>query len=370
MILPYLNALREESLGAPAICRELGIDQRELDLRVVDTIYFGGGTPSLLSAELIAGLIQLLKEAFVLAENVEITLEVNPGTVSPEKAKAHVAMGVNRLSIGMQTFQDHLLHKIGRSHNVSDSIETYQLYRESGIANISLDLILGLPGQSEQEWSDNLLQVHRLNPEHISMYILEVHENTHFGKVYGLRETPAIPVSEASPLLDLPDDEMVESFYFQAVESFAKDQWKQYEISNFARAGFESRHNLKYWTDKPFLGFGCGAYSYLGGKRWGNERSAGRYIELIRQNRHAIVTRHDLNETERQEEALFLGLRLMSGIGLDSFQNKFGFDLRSRFRSNIDHLLDAGLIEMSAESLRLTPRGWMLSNEVFTEFMQ
>lgn len=370
MIQPYLNALREEVCGAATICRELGIDRGEPEWGVIDTIYFGGGTPSLLSADRIATLIQLLKEVFVLAGNVEITLEVNPGTVSPEKAKAHAAIGVNRVSIGMQTFQDHLLRRIGRSHSVADSIETYQLYRESGIANISLDLILGLPAQSQKEWSDNLEQVRRLNPEHISMYILEVHENTHFGKVYGPQRTSGDRENEVVTLSDLPDDDMVESFYFQAVEIFEKAGWKQYEISNFARPGFESRHNLKYWTDKPFLGFGCGAYSYLGGKRWGNERSIGQYIELVGRNRHAIVSRHDLNDTERQEEAFFLGLRLMSGIEFNAFQKRFGFDLRNRFRSNIDHLLDAGLIEMSPESLRLTPHGWMLSNEVFTEFMR
>jgi oxygen-independent coproporphyrinogen-3 oxidase len=368
-IQPYLKALREEIHGAGAICRELAIDHGVFESHVVDTIYFGGGTPSLLSADRIAATVQILKEVFVLAENVEITLEVNPGTVDLEKVQAHVAIGVNRVSIGMQTFQDHLLRRIGRSHSVADSIETYQLYRESGIANISLDLILGLPAQSQKEWSDNLEQVQRLNPEHISMYILEIHENTHFGKVYGPQRTSANQESHAAILPELPDDEMVEAFYFQAVESFAKGHWRQYEISNFARPGFESRHNLKYWTDKPFWGFGCGAYSYLDGKRWGNERSVGPYIELIGQNQHAIVFRNELDDAERQEEAFFLGLRLLSGIGLDSFQEKFGFDLRKRFRSNIDHLLDAGLIEMSLDSLRLTPRGWMLSNEVFTEFM-
>lgn len=370
MILPYLGALRAEIQGAGSICLELGIDRREILSRVVDTVYFGGGTPSLLSAERIAGIIQVLKEVFVIAENVEMTLEVNPGTVSPEKVKAHIAAGVNRVSIGMQTFQDHLLRRIGRSHSVADSIETYQLYRESGIANISLDLILGLPAQSQKEWSDNLEQVHQLNPKHISMYILEVHENTHFGKVYGPQQSLVSQKSDATPLPDLPDDEMVEAFYFQAVESFEKAGWRQYEISNFARPGFESRHNLKYWTDKSFLGFGCGAYSYLNGKRWGNERSVGRYIELMERNQHAMVSRHDLNEAEQQEESLFLGLRLMSGIEFNSFQKRFGFDLRNRFRSKIEHLLDAGLIELSPESLRLTPHGWMLSNEVFTEFMR
>lgn len=369
MIEPYLNALREEIHGAGAVSRELGINRGELEWGVVDTIYFGGGTPSLLSAERIAAIVQLLKEVFVLARDVELTLEVNPGTVSPEKAQAHAAIGINRVSIGMQTFQDHLLRRIGRSHSVADSIETYRLYRKSGIANISLDLILGLPVQGQKDWLDNLEQVHRLNPEHISMYILEVHENTHFGKVYGPQQSSGNHENAGGTLSDLPDDDRVESYYFQAVEIFEKAGWRQYEISNFARQGFESRHNLKYWTDKPFLGFGCGAYSYLDGKRWGNERSVGRYIELMGRNQHAVVSRHDLNDAERQEEAFFLGLRLMSGIKFNSFQKRFGFDLRDRFRSKIDRLLDAGLIEMNPESLRLTPHGWMLSNEVFTEFM-
>ena len=370
MILPYIKALHEEIIAVRAVCQEMGTEPGLLDSMAVDTVYFGGGTPSLLSAQHITEIMQMLRDIFPFARNVEVTLEVNPGTVDPPRAKAHCAAGVNRVSIGMQTFQNHLLGKIGRSHSVEDSIATFDLYREHGLNNISLDLILGLPGMLQPEWEHNLHQVKMLNPDHISMYMLEIHENTYFGKVYGPLQTRENQGLERTAQNDLPDDETVEAYYFRAVDSFRTGGWRQYEISNFARPGFESRHNLKYWKDLPFLGFGCGACSYLDGKRWGNERNVGLYTELIGKNRNAIVFRCVLDEIERQEEALFLGMRLIGGISLIAFEEKFGFDLRSRFEKKIDHLLDAGLIEISPDSLRLTRRGWMLSNEVFSEFMQ
>jgi oxygen-independent coproporphyrinogen III oxidase len=370
MILPYIKALHEEISSIHLICHEIGADSRLLDSMIVDTVYFGGGTPSLLPAHHIAEIMRLLKDNFLFGRDVEVTLEVNPGTVDPPKARAHRDAGVNRVSIGMQTFQNSVLGKIGRSHSVEDSIATFELYRQHGLNNISLDLILGLPGMSQREWEHNLCQVSTLNPDHISMYMLEIHENTYFGKVYGPQQTSENQNLESSALADLPDDETVESYYFQAVDSFEAGGWRQYEISNFARPGLESRHNSKYWKDLPFLGFGCGAYSYLDGKRWGNEKNVGLYTELIGKNRNAIVFRSVLDEIERQEEALFLGMRLTGGISLTAFEEKFGFDLRSRFDKTIDHLLGAGLIEISPDFLRLTRRGWMLSNEVFSEFMQ
>ncbi|MFN8008560.1 MAG: radical SAM family heme chaperone HemW [Terriglobia bacterium] len=369
MVLPYLKALKAEIKAWRTISTEMGADTRVLDSRFVDTVYLGGGTPSLLSTEALAGIIAFLREEFSLSDNVEMTLEVNPGTVSVQKIGGQISAGVNRVSIGMQTFQDFRLRKLGRSHTVADSLETFRLYRESGIRNISIDLILGLPGQTLPEWEYNLEQVHELNPDHVSLYMLEIHENTQFGKVYGPSSKMTPPAGESASIDALPDEELVEAFYFQAVESLTQGGWKLYEISNFARPGYESRHNLKYWTNQPFLGFGCGAYSYLAGVRWGNERSVQRYIDLMHEQQHAIVSRHVLSEMDQQEEALFLGLRLSEGIRLQSFQEKFGFDLRSQFRNSLDHLKEAGLIELNPETLRLTARGRLLSNEVFGEFM-
>jgi oxygen-independent coproporphyrinogen-3 oxidase len=269
----------------------------------------------------------------------------------------------------MQTFQDQSLRLLGRSHTVEQSVQTLQIYREQGVKNINIDLILGLPGQTQEEWSHNLVMARELKPDHISMYMLEIHENTYFGKVYGSGQLPAMRTLGLRGIPELLDDDAVESYYFQAVEAFEKAGLRQYEISNFARPGFESRHNLKYWTDMPFLGFGCGAYSYLDGRRWGNERDPARYTELMRQNQDAIVECHTLDGTECEEEALFLGMRLVGGISLQSFREKFGYELRNRFNNNIGHLLSAGLIEMTSHFLKLTPRGRMLSNEVFSEFM-
>jgi oxygen-independent coproporphyrinogen III oxidase len=377
MVLPYLAALRKEILGVKGLLAEFGQASLSLDRFEVDTVYFGGGTPSLIDARHIAGLMRLVGEVFAISASREVTLEVNPGSVNPEQARRHAEAGVNRVSMGMQTFQDELLQRIGRSHSVADSFSTWALYREAGICNASLDLIAGLPGQSLEDWRENLEAVERIAPEHISMYLLEIHEGTRFGTVYGKAGSvpsvagPAMTAAPQSPLeVPLPGDDLVVDLYQEAVSRFSQLGYHQYEISNFALLGRESRHNLKYWTNQPFIGFGCGAYSYFGGRRWGNERSVGGYIERIHARGQAIDYHSELSAAEHEEEAIFLGLRLTGGIPLGEFQNRFGFDLRERYQRQIAHLNDAGLVELVPDRFRLTPRGWMLSNEVFTELLR
>lgn len=399
MVLPYLAALREEMLGVKGLLAGLGVASAQLRQFEVDTVYFGGGTPSLIDARHIDGLMRLVGEVFVLSPETEVTLEVNPGSANPAKAQDHLRAGVNRVSIGMQTFQDHLLKQIGRSHTVADSFSTLALYRDAGINNVSLDLIAGLPGQTLDDWRRNLETVQNLSPEHVSMYLLEIHEGTRFGELYGesvkerpnqlksefvsgneesRREAPT-GVPQSSPTAKsnehclwvlLPDEELVTQFYTEAVSQFAELGYQQYEISNFARPARQSRHNLKYWTNQPFIGFGCGAYSYFGGKRWGNERNVARYAERIGKLQQAIDYCSDLTQKESEEEALFLGLRLTNGIPLPEFQTRFGADLRERYRAQIAHLQEAGLVEFTSDHLRLTPQGRLLSNEVFTELLR
>ena len=368
MVLPYLKALKKEILGTKTLLKGLGIDSQVLSCQI-DTIYLGGGTPSLIDGQHVKSVLSLTSEVFTLAPETEITLEVNPGSVNPAKVEKHLEAGVNRISIGMQTFQDRLLKRIGRSHSVADSFSTLKLYREMGMSNVSLDLIAGLPGQTIEDWQENLRTVEELSPDHISMYMLEIHENTRFGKLYCNLESSSDPWMSAAQA-ELPDEDMVEQFYMQAIRHFERAGYHQYEISNFARPGRESKHNLKYWTDQPFLGFGCGAHSYLNGTRWGNERSVGRYIDLIERDHHAIAFRSHLSPLERQEEAVFLGMRLTQGISLKQFESRFGFNLQGRFKQQIAYLEDAGLVESTSSHLRLTPRGWMLSNEVFVELLQ
>ncbi|HEX2523369.1 MAG TPA: radical SAM family heme chaperone HemW [Terriglobia bacterium] len=371
VVLPYLTALHAEILGVRGLLQELKTSSALLDLAEVDSVYFGGGTPSLIDASHIAGLMQLLNEAFLLAENVEVTLEVNPGSVTLVKVHEHLAAGVNRVSIGMQTFQDDILKRIGRSHSVQDSFDTISIYRRAGIENASLDLIAGLPGQTLKHWQENLDHVEVLSPDHISMYLLELHENTPFGKTYGQSGGlgPEVDLEDATPAA-LPDDEQVTDFYTRAVHRFGELGYRQYEISNFARRGKQSRHNLKYWNGQPFIGFGCGAYSDFDGKRWGNERSVGGYVKSIQQRQHAIDYRCEVSLVERQEEAIFLGLRLTDGIWFPEFRQRFGFDLQDKYWRPMAYLREAGLIESTPERLRLTPRGFLLSNEVFTELLR
>jgi oxygen-independent coproporphyrinogen-3 oxidase len=370
LVLPYLQALHSEIAGVENLLAELKISPALLRDAQVNTIYFGGGTPSMIDGRHIGDLMELLESVFELSAALEVTLEVNPGSVDSAKVQLHRDSGVNRISIGMQTFQDRLLERIGRSHTVADSLSTVSLYRESGLDNVSLDLIAGLPGQTPSDWQQNLEAVEMLAPEHISLYMLEIHENTHFGKMYGKTGSARFEGVPPIEIDELPGDDEVATYYMQAVQRFAGLGYRQYEISNFATPGRESQHNLKYWTDQPFIGFGCGAYSYLDGKRWGNERSAGRYTEMMHSRQHAIGYRSHLSPADRQEEAIFLGLRLTEGIWLQGFEQRFGIDLRHRYQQQISHLREAGLIEFTPEQLRLTPQGWMLSNEVFTEFLR
>jgi putative oxygen-independent coproporphyrinogen III oxidase len=371
VVLPYLRALRAEILGVRTLLKQLKASHELLELAEVDSIYFGGGTPSHVDASHIAELIQLLSKVFTLAKNVEVTLEVNPGSVTLVKVHQHLAAGVNRVSIGMQTFQDDILRQIGRSHSVRESFDTISLYRHVGIDNASLDLIAGLPGQTLKHWQENLDHVEALSPDHISMYLLEIHENTPFGKIYRQPEgsVPEVDSEDSTPRA-LPGDEQVTDFYTQGVCRFGELGYRQYEISNFARPGKQSRHNLKYWSGQPFIGFGCGAYSDFDGKRWGNERGVGCYIQLIQQRQHAVDYRCEVSLIEREEEAIFLGLRLTDGIGLPEFRQRFGFDVQDKYCRPIAYLREAGLIESTPERLRLTPRGLLLSNEVFTELLR
>jgi oxygen-independent coproporphyrinogen-3 oxidase len=290
--------------------------------------------------------------------------------VDERKIQCYQVAGVNRISIGMQAFQDEMLKHIGRSHTVRDAVNTLELFRKTGMGNISLDIIAGLPGQTAKDWRENLDKIQSLSPEHLSMYMLEIHEHTVFGKLYGGQNSSlrVMPAGTTPP--DLPDEGLVERFYFEAVSQFEKDGYSQYEISNFARPGYESRHNMKYWTDQPFIGFGCSAYSYFGGMRWGNERSVEHYMNLMRRQQHAVDYRSESTARDREEEAIFLGLRLTQGVDLFEFKSKFGFDLADRFEREIDYLKEGELIELTPSHIRLTPKGWMLSNEVFSEFLQ
>ncbi|MFL6230784.1 MAG: radical SAM family heme chaperone HemW [Pyrinomonadaceae bacterium] len=328
------------------------------DARRADTIYFGGGTPSLLTPAQVKLILRTVGEHFTVGTDAEVTMEMNPGTVTPEIAASFRAAGVNRASFGLQTFGDEQLRRLGRTHTADDARRTLCTLRDAGFANVSFDLIAGLPEQSVEQWVHNMDEALELRPEHLSLYLLEVHEST--------------PLAEQirRGMWRAPDPDAAAEMYELLLERTHAAGYEHYEISNFCLAGRASRHNLKYWTGDPYFGFGCSAHSYDGhSTRWSNERDTRRYCELIEETGSAIVETTSLTARDRQSESLFLGLRLMRGIDLQEHRAHFGTDVRATHAADLARFAEAGLIEMDADTLRLTRAGALLSNEVFAAFV-
>jgi oxygen-independent coproporphyrinogen-3 oxidase len=324
----------------------------------VDTIYFGGGTPSLLSPGQLETLLNAVYKRFTLASNAEVTMEINPGTVTKETLAAFRSLGVDRASFGAQTFDDNELARLGRSHSAEDTRRTFHHLRGAGFGNVSFDLIAGLPGQTMAGWRRNLDEAFALGPEHLSFYLLEVHQGTPLANHIktGLQPTP--------------DEDLAAEMYEVMLDRAVAAGYEHYEISNLCLPGLQSRHNTKYWTAAPYYGFGCSAHSYDGEfRRWANERELIKYMEMVEQGRSAIATETQLSETDRQAEAVFLGLRMMEGFSFEEYQQLFGSDLRAKHASDLTRFREAGLIECSDDLLKLTRAGALLSNEVFAAFV-
>ncbi|HKO45696.1 MAG TPA: radical SAM family heme chaperone HemW [Pyrinomonadaceae bacterium] len=324
----------------------------------IDSIYFGGGTPSLLTSSQLRLLLESIHRRFQVAEDVEVSLEMNPGTVTEDTLAAFRRLGVNRASFGAQTFNDYELARLGRSHTAQQTRETFRQLRNTGFDNVSFDLIAGLPGQTVEEWQRNIDEALSLRPEHLSFYLLEVHEGTPLANHIrtGLQPTP--------------NEELAAEMYELMLDQAAAAGYTHYEISNLCLPGHESRHNTKYWTGAPYFGFGCSAHSYDGvAKRWANERDVNSYVELMAAGISPMVERRELNEDDRQSEAVFLGLRMMDGYNVREYRDRFGVDLIEQHREDLKRFYDAGLIELNNDVLKLTRSGALLSNEVFAAFV-
>ena len=327
---------------------------------VVNTIYFGGGTPSLLMPAQIERILNAVRNRFQVLAGAEVTIELNPGdggtsaVAKLETIRDFQQLGINRASFGAQTFDDRDLKQLGRTHSSDDITSTFYQLREAGFENINFDLIAGLPGQTLQGWQRNLTAALELRPEHLSLYLLDVHEGTPLADQIkrGLRPKP--------------DDDLAAEMYLIMIDELSTAGYEHYEISNFCRPGFESRHNTKYWAGDPYYGFGCSAHSYDGARRrWSNERDAAAYAKLIETHKSPIVERTVLSGEDARSESIFLGLRLMRGFNLESYHARFGMDLLDQYDADIMRLRDAGLIEIDEGLMRLTKRGALLSNEVF-----
>jgi oxygen-independent coproporphyrinogen III oxidase len=352
----YQSDLAEKYVDA--LCLEISHFKSQISNLQADTVYFGGGTPSLLTPKQTEKILDAVFKRFPVSPDAEITMEMNPGTLTPEIARAFRSLGVNRASYGAQTFDDRELKRLGRRHTAEDVRRTIDLLRRADFSNVSFDLIAGLPGQTLADWKRNLNEALRLKPEHLSLYLLEVHEGTPLAKHIAEGKQP------------LPDDDLAGEMYLFLLETIAASDYRQYEISNFSLPGFESRHNSKYWTSDAVYGFGCSAHSFDGSKRrWANRRDTVRYIESIQKTGGAIVEETILNEKEQRAEFAFLGLRLMSGICLAEFEKRFGVTLLEEYGARLEESFEAGLIEIENNRLLLTGKGALYSNTVFEAFV-
>lgn len=361
----YANLARVMEPYADAVEREIVFvgANHESPLRA-KTIYFGGGTPSLVAAAHIERILRACESSFLLIPNPEITLEANPGTVDEDKLSALRSLGVNRLSLGVQSFDDAVLRRLNRGHTVEDALETYDLARRAGFDNINLDFIYGLPLQTLTDWRATLQRALVLAPEHLSLYALKVEEGTGLEHQIKRGKYP------------VPDDDLAADMYELAEEMLDTAGYEQYEISNWARRvradsrpPLQSRHNLTYWHNEPYLGFGAGAHSCIGGERYWNVLSPVEYIQRVARGESAIAGRETISRELEMAETMILGLRLNEGIAFDAFAARYGEDARGKYAAQLRELKRLELIEVPDGVVRLTPRGRLLSNEVFWRFL-
>ncbi|MGM7721061.1 radical SAM family heme chaperone HemW [Metabacillus sp. Hm71] len=322
------------------------------------TIFIGGGTPTALSASQLNRLMEGIRCNLIsVNEPVEFAVEANPGELTSEKLEVLKNAGVNRLSIGVQSFNDKLLHRIGRVHRKEDVFRTIELAEQIGFDNMSIDLMYGLPGQTIDDFKESLETAFSLNVKHFSAYSLIVEPKTVF---YNLMQKGK---------LTLPQQDEEAQMYELAMEQMEKHGFNQYEISNYAKAGYESQHNLTYWNNDYYFGFGAGAHGYMNGVRTSNIGPIKKYIERIKQKGEAFHSQITISKEEAMEEEMFLGLRKTTGISKEKFYKKFGVQVDHIFSSPIDKLVDLDLIINDENGIRLTHKGKLLGNEVFQEFI-
>lgn len=336
--------------------------KKEIELQKIKseitTIYIGGGTPSYIDSKYIKEIMTEIQKKNV-SKNAEITIEVNPGTVTLEKLKDYKEARINRLSIGLQSAQDELLKQIGRIHNFEQFLETYKMARKVGFKNINVDLMLGLPDQRIKDLKDSLEKIIELQPEHISVYSLIVEDGT--------------PIANKleSGELELPDEDLERNMYWYVKNTLELNGYKHYEISNFAKQGYESKHNMNCWNQKEYIGIGIAAHSYRDITRYSNTENLGEYIRNVKNGkleRNRII--HEIQkEDDTKKEYMLLGLRQIDGVKISKFKEKFGDNPIYLFRNELKKLSDENLIGINEDNIKLTNKGINLANLVWEEFV-
>lgn len=329
----------------------------------ISTIFIGGGTPTILKGTWIVNIMSAIYESFLVASFAEITIECNPGTVSIDKLKYYRQSGINRISIGLQSTVDEELQKLGRIHTFEGFLESYQMVKEVGFTNINVDLMSAIPNQTLDSFKESLRKVVRLKPEHISVYSLIVEPNTPFYRWY--REG-------GERRAELPDEDVERQMYHLTKKYLREHGYQQYEISNYAKPGFECRHNIGYWTGVEYLGLGLGAHSYVLGKRFHVEKSLPKYMKILMRKDLTSCYQdvEDISKEESMEEFFFLGLRMTKGVNLEKFMERFKVDPFVRFAVPIQKHVKLGLLDYREPYLFLTDKGMDFANYVEQDFMR
>lgn len=320
----------------------------------IKTIYFGGGTPSFIESKYIVEILESAKRKFNISKTAEITIEINPGTITEEKLKDYYEAGINRISFGLQSTNSEVLELVGRIHSYSSFIEGYKLARKVGFKNINVDLMIGLPVQTLEDVQTDLKRIIELNPEHISVYSLIVEEGTRIEEKIKNKE------------LYLPPEELERKMYWEVKKQLEKAGYVHYEISNFAKPGYESKHNLSCWNQEEYLGFGIAAHSYFNGERYSNTEDFDKYFEHPEDSK---IIHEKQTQEDKQREFMLLGLRKIEGVKISDFKNKFIDNPIYLYRESLSKLVTQGLIEIDIDSIKLTNRGIDLANLVWEEFV-
>ena len=343
----YINKLRQE-----IEIKASKIGKSEI---LINTIYIGGGTPSIISKEYIGQIIDSINKHFNIKQQVEITIEVNPGTVDKEKLEYYKKLGINRLSIGLQNTSDYILKILGRIHTYKDFLNVYNMARQVGFKNINVDLMIGVPTQNIDNVKDNVSKILDLKPEHISVYSLIVEENTPIEKKISSDE------------LILPSEDLEREMYWYVKNKLEENGYKHYEISNFAKEGKESRHNMSCWNQEEYLGFGVAAHSYLNNERFSNTENLDEYIVKDLLEIKQINEIQDI--LDKQKEYMMLGLRKIDGVSISKFKQKYVNNPVYLFKEEINKLSKEGLLQVNLDNIKLTKKGIDLANLVWEEFI-
>jgi oxygen-independent coproporphyrinogen-3 oxidase len=340
-----------------AMIKEFQMKKELLSQYIIKSIFIGGGTPSLLPITQMKKILDYININLKMKKDLEFTIESNPGTLDREKLEFYLESGINRISMGFQAWQDHILREIGRIHTKDDFVQNFKLAREVGFKNINVDLMFGLPNQTIEEWRETLENIVKLNPEHISSYSLKIEDNTIFARKYD------------KGLLKLPSEEEDRKMYYLAKDILTKNNYIHYEISNFSKNTYESVHNMIYWKNHEYIGVGLGAHSYINKTRTSNLIDMNEYIKNLNIGNEIHIVEEVNSMKSHISECMFLGLRLVKGINIHELNEKYKVDIEKIYEKQMKKLIGEKLLKKEGKYLFLTPKGIDLSNQVFMEFL-